>query len=280
MPAPPRSSPPRREATEAARSRRPPPRRWRGGLAAIPAGTGIYALLNAEAETELKPRLIAAAARSRRRQRRSLSRRVADELRGIPVVSLAGATYSDAVASRQSLAHVYAVWPKFRVFDAGEGRVVDRSNAALTVGHIVRVRQRGELRGLPPSNRQLQDVAGDHAVDRLADRQPELDGQPALEGVHRHGDPAAAGALRLWGNRLADGELITHRRVRHLIGDALLAFIGDYIDRDIDIPFVEFVLNRMNSHLRSETLRGIILGGRAWFDAAYNTPRHDRGRTA
>ena len=240
-----------------------------GGLAAIPAGTGIYALLNAEAETELKPRLIAAPALETTAAALALEA-VADELRGIPVVNLDGATYSDAVAARRSLAHVYTVWPKFRVFEAAAGSVVDRSAAALTVGHIVRV-DNEENFSASPSNRQLQDVVGttpsiDWQIDSRNSTANLLSRAYIATAIRR------GGAMRLWGNRLADGELITHRRVRHLIGDALLAFIADYIDRDVDIPFVEFILNRMNSHLRSETLRGIVLGGRAWFDAAYNTP--------
>ena len=240
-----------------------------GGLAAIPAGTGIYALLNAEAETELKPRLIAAPALETTAAALALET-VADELRGIPVVNLDGATYSDAVAARRSLAHVYTVWPKFRVFDAATGGVVERSAAALTVGHIVRVDSEENF-AASPSNRQLQDVAGttpsiDWQIDSRNSTANLLSRAFIATAIRR------GGALRLWGNRLADGELITHRRVRHLIGDALLSFIADYIDRDLDVPFVEFVLNRMNSHLRSETLRGTILGGRAWFDAAYNTP--------
>lgn len=233
-------------------------------------GTGIYALLRAEAaETAgVKPRLIAAPALQTTAAALALEA-VADALRATPVVTLEGATYSAAVAARASLAHAYAVWPKFRVFDAAAGMVVERSASALTVGHMVRV-DAEESFAASPSNRRLQDVVGTAvAVDW------QIDDRNATANLLSRAFIATAirrrGGLHLWGNRLADGELITHRRVRHLVGDALLAFIADYIDRDVDVPFVEHVLNKMNGYLRSQTLANIVTGGRAWFDAAYNT---------
>ena len=235
------------------------------------AGTGIYALLSAEAaETAgFKPRLIAAPALQTIAAALALEA-VADALRATPVVTLSGASYSDAVAARQPLAHTYAVWPEFRVFDAEAGKVVDRSASALAIGHIVRV-DAEESFAASPSNRRLQDVAGTAvAVDW------QIDDRNATANLLSRAFIATAirrrGGLHLWGNRLADGELITHRRVRHLIGDALLAFIADYMDRNVDVPFVEHVLDRMNAYLRSQTLARIVTGGRAWFDAAYNTP--------
>ena len=232
------------------------------------ARTGIYALLAAEA-AQLRPRLIAAPALQTTAAALALEA-VADALRAIPVVTLDGAAYSNAVAARQSLAHCYCVWPKFKVFDASTGSIVERSASALTIGHMVRV-DAEESFAASPSNRRLQDVAGTAvAVDW------QIDDRNATANLLSRAFIATAirrrGGLHLWGNRLADGELITHRRVRHLIGDALLAFIADYIDRNVDVPFVEHVLDRMNAYLRSQTLARIITGGRAWFDAAYNTP--------
>ena len=233
------------------------------------AGTGIYALLSAEAVTGLKPRLIAAPALETTAAALALEA-VADELRATPVVTLDGATYANALASRAQLAHTYAVWPKFRVFDSAAGGVVDRSASALTIGHIVRV-DAEESFAASPSNRRLQDVTGtvvpiDWQIDRRNSTANLLSRAFIATAIRRDG------GLHLWGNRLADGELITHRRTRHLIGEALLSFIVDYIDRNVDVPFVEHVLNRMSTYLRSQTLRGIVTGGRAWFDAEHNTP--------
>ena len=231
--------------------------------------TGVYALLKAEAETELKPRLIGAPALQTTAAALALEA-VADELRATPVVTLEAATYSAAVAARASLAHTYAVWPRFRVYDASAGAIVERSATALALGHMVRV-DAEESFAASPSNRRLQDVAGTAvAIDW------QIDDRNSTANLLSRAFIATAirrrGGLHLWGNRLADGELITHRRVRHLIGDALLDFIADYIDRNVDVPFVEHVLDRMNAYLRSQTLAGIVTGGRAWFDAEYNTP--------
>lgn len=238
-------------------------------IGARAGASGVYALLKAEARTGQKPRLIAAPALETTAAALALEA-VADELRAIPVVNLSGAAYADALAARASLAHAYAVWPQFRIFDAASGGLVDRSNAALTIGHMVRV-DTEESFAASPSNRRLQDVAGTKvAIDW------QIDSRNATANLLSRAFIATAirrrGGLHLWGNRLADGELITHRRVRHLIGDALLAFIADYIDRNVDVPFVENILDRMNGYLRSQTLAGIVSGGRAWFDAAYNTP--------
>ena len=47
--------------------------------------------------------------------------------------------------------------------------------------------------------------------------------------------------------------------------------IARSLERRPDLPFVEFILQRMNGFLRTETLKGTIRSGRARFDAQYNT---------
>ena len=74
----------------------------------------------------------------------------------------------------------------------------------------------------------------------------------------------------LWGNRLSDGTLISKRRADDLIGDRLLDAVLDYLDRRVDVSFVEHVTGRMNAYIRTLVVQGHIRAGRAWFDPAHN----------
>ena len=78
-------------------------------------------------------------------------------------------------------------------------------------------------------------------------------------------------AVRCWGNRLSDGEFITTRRADEIIGDQVADAVLDYLDRRVDLPFVEHILGRLNGYLRNLVINGHVRAGRAWFDPAFNT---------
>ena len=231
------------------------------------AGTGIYALLRSESRTGQRPRLIAAPGAQDDTVSTALET-VAEDLRGIGVVTIDAASASAAISAKHG-SHLYAVWPKIRILDAAAGGEVDRPADGLVIGHIVRV-DREEGWQASPSNRRMWDVIRPSVVVDWA-----LDSRTATANLLSRAHIATLIRRRtapyLWGNRLLDGELISHRRVRALVGDALLHWIADWIDRNVDVPFVEHVTGRLNGFLRTQTLRRRISGGRAWFDPEFNT---------
>ncbi len=231
-------------------------------------GTGIYALLGAESVTGFKPRLIGAPGAQTDGITAALDA-VAQDLRAVPVVTLDAADASAAVTAAATLGKVYACWPKLVISDGGVE--TERPMDGLVLGHIARNdrEQQSKYAG-SPSNKQLVDVLRTAQVVDWA-----IDSRTATANVLSRGFVTTAvrrrGGLFLWGNRLADGTPITEHRARGITGDALLSYIVDYIDRNVDIPFVEFVLRKINDFLRDQTLKRILSGGRAWFDPAENT---------
>ena len=151
------------------------------------------------------------------------------------------------------------------------GSLTTRHPAGLVLGHIVANDRRANVAD-SPSNRRLSDV-----LRTATDIDFELESRSSTANILSRAYVATAvrrPQLVLWGNRLANGELINQRRVRYVIREALLAYIVDYVDRNLDVPFVEYILIRMNKFLRDRSLPGsrrLLTGGRAWFDPAENT---------
>ena len=233
------------------------------------ARTGIYALLSAASRTGHKPTLIGTTAVKGADVIAALTA-VGDDLRAVPVGVLDAASASAAQTAADGLERVYAVWPDFVVSDAGEQAT--RNPAGLVLGHIQRTDRERNI-AESPSNRRLSGV-----LRTAVDVDWELESRTSSANILSRAFVTTAvrrrNGLYLWGNRLANGELITHRRVRYAIREALLSYIVDYIDRNVDVPFVEFVLTRMNKFLRDRSLPGsrrLLTGGRAWFDPAENT---------
>ena len=76
--------------------------------------------------------------------------------------------------------------------------------------------------------------------------------------------------MRFWGNRTANGERIPERRIKQMVARRVLESSNEWVDRQVDVPFVRWVLASVNGYLRSLTLRRVLAGGRAWFDPARN----------
>lgn len=232
-----------------------------------PPRTGAYALLDAEARTGQTPRLLAAPGAADAAVTTALAA-VAADLRAIAVVSADGATRADAITAAPDTENVYAVWPRL-VISTPDGETVARPADALVCGHIARV-DRDESFAASPSNRVMRGVlrAATPVAFRLDDRSSDAN---LLNRAHVATFVRRGASIYLWGNALSDGELLAGRRARSIIGDELTSFVRDYVDRRVDIPFVEHILGRMNSYLRTQVLAGHIASGRAWFDSAYNT---------
>lgn len=231
------------------------------------ARSGAYALLDAESRTGQVPRLIAAPGAADATVTTALAA-VAADLGAVAVVSVDGATRADAITGAPDTENVYAVWPRL-VISTPDGETVARPADALVCGHIARV-DRDESFAASPSNRVMRGVlrAATPVDFRLDDRSSDAN---LLNRAHVATFVRRGASIYLWGNALSDGELLAGRRARSIIGDELTTFVRDYLDRRVDIPFVEHVLGRMNGYLRTQVLAGHISTGRAWFDSAYNT---------
>ena len=227
--------------------------------------TGVYALLGAESRTGYRPRLIAAPGAQDAAVTTALQA-VASDLRAIAAVTIGGATAHDAARDATSLSHVVTCWPKLVVVE--DGAEVVRPADALVLGHVARIDRESSF-AASPSNHLLHGVLRTEKVVGWV-----IDSRTADANVLNRGHVVTAvrrgAGVWLWGNRLSDGTLIPRRRADDIIGDQLIATVRDYVDRRVDLPFVEHVLGRLNAYLRSLIVAGHVRGGRAWFDAAHN----------
>ena len=227
--------------------------------------TGVYALLTAESVTGQRPRLIAAPGAKDDSVTTALQA-VAADLRGMAVVTLDAATATEAIAAANGMSHVADVWPELVVVE--DGAELTRPADGLVLGHVARI-DRERSFAASPSNHQLRGVLRtavgvDWTVDSRTSAANLLNRAHIVTAIRR------GAGVWLWGNRLGDGTLIPRRRADDLIADQLLDAVLDYLDRRVDLPFVEHITGRLNSYLRGLVVAGHIRAGRAWFDAAHN----------
>ena len=228
--------------------------------------TGVHALLNAESLTGQRPRLIAAPGAQADAVTNALQA-VAKALRGLAVTTVDEADAAAAASGGPDLSHVVACWPKLVVVEDGAEKV--RPADALVLGHVARTDREFSF-AASPSNRLMLGVLRtekpvDWAVDSRTSAANVLNRGHVVTAVRR------GAGVWLWGNRCSDGTLIPKRRADDIIADRLLDSVQDYIDRRVDLPFVEHVLGRLNAYIRNLVVAGHVRGGRAWFDGAHNS---------
>ena len=228
--------------------------------------TGVYALLGAESVTGQKPRLIAAPGAQDNTVTTALQA-VAADLSAAGAITVDAADVAAAVAAAPDLSHIIAAWPKLVVVDDGE---VTLPADALMLGHMARIDGERSF-AASPSNHLMRGVLRSEepigwTVDSRTSEANILNRAHLVTFIRR------GAGVWFWGNRMSDGTLIPKRRADDIINDRLLDAVIDYIDRRIDLPFVEHVTGALNTYLRTLVVAGHIRAGRAWFDGAYNTP--------
>ena len=149
------------------------------------------------------------------------------------------------------------VWPDFVV--QGVGEEVVRPAAGIVAGHIARIDQE-ERPGASPSNWEIEGVLRttipiDHGPSRRNSTANLLNRANIATAIRRRGE------LRLWGNRIANGEVLARYRTRRLIRTLMIEAVADYNDRDVDAPFIDFILEVMKLALDRQVERGLLLPG-------------------
>lgn len=83
--------------------------------------------------------------------------------------------------------------------------------------------------------------------------------------------------LRLWGNRTAAFPTVTHmknfenvRRTADMINESLRYFSLQYVDKDLEQPLIDSIVESANAYGRKLFGDGAVLGFSCWFDPARN----------
>ncbi|CAA0097558.1 Putative prophage major tail sheath protein [BD1-7 clade bacterium] len=228
---------------------------------------GMQCMLSAESDTGFKPRLIIAPEFSQIEAVGVALEALAKKLHAIAIIDGKADGLSAAVQDKSRYDEVIFVDPGIRA-TGEDGNETTRAASAAVAGHIVRNDvERGYHTS--PSNQRMQNILGPSKnIDYISGS------KTCMANVLSANDICAvvrkAGGVYFWGNRLANGTLIPHQRIRYIVGDSILAAHEEYVDRNLTSDYVSFIRGRVNALIRRLTLQGIISGGECWIDPALN----------
>lgn len=236
------------------------------------ASTGLKALESAEGKLGVRPRLIIAPEFSHLSGVGEEVERVAKNLNATPIIdSDHFAGYSAVVNRARQFAEAYFVHGGIDLFDPDKKANVKRHASAIVAGHIVRV-DNEEGYHESPSNRKISGIlgtaidipyisAGKGAKSCMANQ---LNANNITTIVNKQG------GWHLWGNRLTNGGMLPHQRIRYIVGDSIMQAHDDAVDQKITKNYTESVTGRVNAFLRRLKNREVISGGECWVDKQLN----------
>ncbi len=233
------------------------------------AYSGLKALLSAEALLGLRPRLIISPEYSQLPAVGAEIEAIAKKLNAIALIDgdhTAG--YSAVIAAAALYDETYFLNGGFVFFDSVVKAEVERYMSATIAGHIVRV-DNEEGYWNSPSNRKVYGVLRtvetiDHAIGSKTSKANLYNMANVTVAVNQKG------GWYLWGNRLTNGDVLPHQRIRYIVGDSILYAHQEMLDRNVTKAYVEGVQNRANGLIRRLISRQVISGGECWLDKELN----------
>lgn len=234
--------------------------------------TGLKALEGAEGKLGVRPRLVIATGYSHLAGVGEEIERVAKNLTATPIIdSDHYAGYSAVVNRARQFAEALFVHGGIELFDSDKKANIKRHASAIVAGHIVRV-DNEEGYWHSPSNRKISGIqglaidipyvsAGPGAISCMANQ---LNANNITTIVNKQG------GWFLWGNRLTNGVMLPHQRIRYIVGDSIVYAHFDAVDQNITKNYVESVTGRVNAFLRRLKAREVISGGECWADKELN----------
>lgn len=257
------------------------------------AYTGIYALLKAESELGVTPKLLIAPGFTHQRIEDPdnagtfLVNPVVAEFLGIAqdsvglgerlraVVIADGPNTTDAAAQAYASDHgserLYVVDPWVKVLSGTQ--FVDQPPSARVAGMIARVDAEVGF-WESPSNKLMQGIAGvsrpvPFALGDANSAANILNENSVATIIREQG-------FRLWGNRTTSSDskwaFLSVRRTADMVNESILRGHLWAVDRCINRTYLQDVAESVNEYLRSLQARGAILGGSCWIDPEANGP--------
>lgn len=230
--------------------------------------TGLKALLAAESLVGVRPRLIIAPEFSHLTGIGAEMEAVAKKLNAIPIIDGSQTGYTAVIAERALYQEALFVNCGVKLLDDVTGQVVTRKASATVAGHIVRV-DNEEGYWHSPSSRKIFGILGtdeviDHAIGSTTSKANLYNSKNVTVIVNQQG------GWFLFGNRLANGVMLPHQRIRYIVGDSILYAHQELLDRNVTKGYVDGVKNRVNKLIRRLKSREVISGGECWVDKELN----------
>jgi len=236
--------------------------------------TGIQALLTAEQQLGVKPRILGAPNLDSKPVAEALTA-VAEQLRAMAYVYAHEAEdVSAAMAYRQGFGkrETMVVWPNFTRWSTSANAVKEVPAVAFAMGLRAAIDQtQGWHKSL--SNVPVNGPTG-IAKDVFFDLQnPASDATLLNEGgvttlIRKQG-------FRFWGNRTCSTQEVfsfeTATRTAHVLADTMAEGHFEFIDKPMTPKLAKDIVEGINARFRSLKAGGYILDGRAWLDWEVNT---------
>lgn len=234
--------------------------------------TGLQALLAAQSELGVKPRILGAPGLDSQAVTDAMVA-VAQKLRAMVYAAAHGETISEALAYRDHFGarELMLLWPNWKAFDVNAPGIVEAPAAAYAMGLRARIdAEQGWHKSL--SNVPVNGVLG-LSRDVFWDLQsPDTDA-----GILNDGSVTTliqSSGHRFWGNRTAekDGQFFfeTATRTAQVLADTMAEGHMWAVDKPLHPSLVKDILEGINAKFRELKSLGYILDGKAWYDEDIN----------
>lgn len=251
-----------------------------GGVGSNGQNTGVQALLSAQTEVKVKPRLLIAPGFTHERPEGNANpviaalNSVADTLKAIVIADCPNSNDKDVIAHRSDWGtpRLFEIYPWVKVYDKKTDTVTEVPASAHVAGLIAKS---DNERGFwwSPSNMIINGIVGiskpiDFVLGEGNCKANYWNSLQITTIIQEDG-------YRLWGNRTTSSDpkwsFLSVRRTADMINDSILRAHMWAIDRNITKTYIEDVCEGVRAYLRQLQSEGAILGGDCWVDSSINT---------
>lgn len=236
--------------------------------------TGMQALLAAQAQLGVKPKIIGAPGLETQAVTAALAV-VAKKLRGFAYARAIGETVADAVLYRANFSEreLMLLMPDFLAWDTTANANVTSYAAARAMG------LRALIDEQTGPHKTLSNVAVSGVVGLTKDIHWDIEDMASDAGVLNAAQVTALvrsdSGFRFWGNRTCSDdplfEFESTVRVAQLIADTVARGMDWAMDKPLTPGLAKDIIETINGFFRQLKSAGVILGANAWFDEANNS---------
>ncbi|WP_164151161.1 phage tail sheath protein [Stenotrophomonas maltophilia] len=236
--------------------------------------SGLQALLAAEAQVGVKPRIIGAPGLDTQVVAAELAV-VAQRLRAMAYISAGTAkTVTEATAYREEFGarELMIIWPDFTALDSTTGLIGMAYAVARALGLRALIdKEQGWHKNI--SNVAVNGVTG-ISRDVFFDLQ-----DPASDaGVLNAGDVTTLiqmNGYRFWGSRTCSDDVLfafeTATRTAQILKDTIADAMAIYVDKPMHASLIKDIIESINAKFRELKGSGYIIDAKAWYDPDANT---------
>ncbi|HEL4252892.1 TPA: phage tail sheath protein [Stenotrophomonas maltophilia] len=236
--------------------------------------SGLQALLAAEAQVGVKPRIIGAPGLDTQVVAAELAV-VAQRLRAMAYISAGTAkTVTEATAYREQFAarELMIIWPDFTALDSTTGQIGMAFAVARALG----------LRALIDKeqgwHKNISNVAVNGVTGISRDVFFDLQDPSSDAGVLNAGDVTTLiqmNGYRFWGSRTCSDDVLfafeTATRTAQILKDTIADAMAVYVDKPMHASLIKDIIESINAKFRELKGSGYIIDAKAWYDPDANT---------